>query len=32
MQQLQLGSFIAAVVAFVVCGCIFTRKPKKITK
>jgi hypothetical protein len=29
MQQLELGSFIAAVIAFAVSGCIFTRKPKK---
>jgi hypothetical protein len=29
MQQLQLGIFVAAMIAIVVCGCIFTRKPKK---
>jgi hypothetical protein len=29
MQQLQLGIFTAAVTVLVVCGCIFTRKPKK---
>jgi hypothetical protein len=29
MQQAQLGLFFAAVFAWVVCGCIFTRKPKK---
>jgi hypothetical protein len=29
MQQLQLGIFVAAMIAVVVCGCIFTRKPKK---
>ena len=29
MQQLQLGIFFAAMTALVVCGCIFTRKPKQ---
>jgi hypothetical protein len=29
MQQLQLGIFVAAMIALVVCGCIFTRKPRK---
>ena len=29
MQQLQLGIFVAAMIAIVVCGCIFTRKPRK---
>jgi hypothetical protein len=29
MQQLQLGIFVAAMFAFVVCGCILTRKPTK---
>jgi len=29
MQQAQLGLFVAAMVALVVCGCIFTRKPRK---
>ena len=29
MQQLQLGIFLAAMIALVVCGCILTRKPKK---
>jgi hypothetical protein len=29
MQQLQLGIFVAAMIAFVVCGCIFTRKPTR---
>jgi hypothetical protein len=29
MQQAQLGMFFAAVAAWVVCGCILTRKPKK---
>jgi hypothetical protein len=29
MQQVQLGIFVAAMIAIVVCGCIFTRKPKK---
>jgi hypothetical protein len=28
-QQLQLGMFFAAVITLVVCGCIFTRKPRK---
>jgi hypothetical protein len=29
MQQLQLWIFWAIVAAWIVCGCIFTRKPKK---
>jgi hypothetical protein len=29
MQHLQLGIFAAAMIAFVVCGCILTRKPTK---
>ena len=29
MQQAQLGMCFAAVAAWVVCGCILTRKPKK---
>jgi hypothetical protein len=29
MQQLQLWIFWAIVTAFVVCGCIFTRRPRK---
>jgi hypothetical protein len=29
MQQLQLGIFVAAMIALVVCGCIFTRMPRK---
>ena len=29
MQQMQLWIFWAVVTAFVVCGCIFTRKPRK---
>ena len=29
MQQMQLGIFLAIVTAFIVCGCILTRKPKK---
>jgi hypothetical protein len=29
MQQTQLLMFLAALAAWVVCGCIFTRKPKK---
>jgi hypothetical protein len=29
MQQAQLGMFFAAVFAWVVCGCILTRKPTK---
>ena len=29
MQQLQLGIFVAAMIALVVCGCILTRKPRK---
>jgi hypothetical protein len=29
MQQAQLGMFFAALTAWVVCGCILTRKPTK---
>jgi len=29
MQQMQLWIFWAIVAAFIVCGCIFTRKPTK---
>jgi hypothetical protein len=29
MQQAQLGMFFVAVAAWVVCGCILTRNPKK---
>ena len=29
MQQLQIVSFALAVAALVVCGCIFTRKPRR---
>ena len=29
MQHLQLGIFVAAMIALVVCGCILTRKPTK---
>jgi hypothetical protein len=29
MQHLQLGIFVAAMIAIVVFGCIFTRKPTK---
>jgi hypothetical protein len=29
MQQAQLGIFVAAMIALVVCGCILTRKPTK---
>ena len=29
MQQLYLGIFWAIVAAFIVCGCILTRKPTK---
>jgi hypothetical protein len=29
MQQMQLWIFWAIVTAFVVCGCILTRKPRK---
>ena len=33
MQQMQLWIFLAIVAAFIVCGCILTRKPtKKATK
>lgn len=30
MQQLYLGIFIATMTTLVVCGCILTRKPKKL--
>ena len=29
MQQLYFGIFWAIVIAFLVCGCILTRKPKR---
>jgi hypothetical protein len=29
MQQVQIGTFFAALAAWVVCGCILTRKPKR---
>ncbi len=29
MQQMQLVIFVLAMTAWVVCGCIFTRKPRK---
>jgi hypothetical protein len=29
MQQMQLWTFWAIVAAFIVCGCILTRKPRK---
>ncbi len=29
MQQAQFAMFVAALTAWVVCGCIFTRKPRK---
>jgi hypothetical protein len=29
MQQMQLWIFWAIVTAFIVCGCILTRKPRK---
>jgi len=29
MQQMQLVIFVLAMAAIVVCGCIFTRKPRK---
>ena len=29
MQQLQLWIFLVIVTAFIVCGCILTRKPKR---
>ena len=28
-QLMQLGLFVAAMATIVVCGCIFTRKPRK---
>jgi len=29
MQLLELGVFLAAMIVLVVCGCIFTRRPKE---
>jgi hypothetical protein len=29
MQHAQHGIFVAAMIALVVCGCVFTRKPRK---
>jgi hypothetical protein len=29
MQQMQLVIFVLAMAAIVICGCIFTRKPRK---
>jgi hypothetical protein len=29
LQLIELGSFFAAMIAFLVCGCIFTRPPAK---
>jgi hypothetical protein len=29
MQQMQLWVFLAIIAAFIVCGCILTRKPRK---
>jgi hypothetical protein len=29
MQQMQLWAFWAIVTAFIICGCILTRKPRK---
>ena len=29
MQQMQLVIFVLVMAAWVVCGCIFTRKPRK---
>jgi hypothetical protein len=29
MQQMQLGIFVAVMIAFIVCGCILTRRPTK---
>jgi hypothetical protein len=29
VQQLQLGIFVAAMIALVVCGCILAAKPRK---
>jgi hypothetical protein len=31
MDKVQLGIFVAAMIALVVCGCIFTRRPAKRT-
>jgi hypothetical protein len=32
VDQLQLGIFVAVVIAFVVIGCLVTRAPKKTPK
>jgi len=29
MQLVELGVFLAAMIVLVVCGCIFTRRPKE---
>jgi hypothetical protein len=29
MDRMQLGIFVAAMIALIVCGCIFTRRPTK---
>jgi hypothetical protein len=29
LQLIELGTFFAAMIALIVCGCIFTRKPTK---
>jgi hypothetical protein len=29
LQLIELGAFSAAMIALIVCGCIFTRKPTK---
>ena len=29
MDKIEFGIFLAVIIAFIVCGCIFTRKPKK---
>jgi hypothetical protein len=29
LDKVALGIFLAAMIALVVCGCIFTRKPRK---
>jgi hypothetical protein len=28
-DKVALGIFVAAMIALIVCGCIFTRKPRK---
>jgi len=29
IDKVELGAFVAAMIALIVCGCIFTRRPTK---